>query len=742
MKVPFKDFGKFGVVHDTLNASLPVGVWSDARNMRFTGNHVEKMLEPVVSIPFDSATYGPAQWMQAWSDGLSVQIAVATQTQLWLYQSGGPDQVGAWVNATRATSAYSTEGEWDSFPWGDTCIFNNGVDAPQIFNPGSQRFIDLPKWGLVSTADDISDNAPPSRDVNASTKILVPYKNFLLACGISEGGTYQPNTIWWSDATALATYSTTINGGGPPSWDYESPATLSAKSECGIGDGGITCAKALNENIIVYTEKSATAVQYVGGGLVMNIRRLFGKGAAGQQCAEEFNNHHYVLSRDQIYVHDGSAVKLIAKDRIEEEFFRRIGKGGRFGGDVVDWEKIQVIKNPDRKEIYTIFGGSEGENTCPDTPNVGREVVATLLWDQQDGDVVDVAGPQGLFGVDGKNIMSMKENDTIVVSRDLGQTWVDTGATLPGGSGYDTSKFLYNPALNIWYVSRENSPIRATGVWWSDDLGETWNLMTRDDLQRASTCLDIDPSTNYVYAADERGEALFAWTDPRYNGTDPAPWYNLNQEAGNYDNLAIIGDYILTSRQGGSQQYVDIMGMHDTEAAFEADTAVRYEAVLPFDTFDFTPWSEVYRNELVFVARPVNEVGGTTTAQFNRLNPVDMIAAGTTVPAPLITVDFEEAIDMARLNVSPEYFVAIARPKNAQYSNDRKFILKWATDPVTPDWSHKIKVTLPYVPFQGGNIDSLHIEWAEDNKWVIGYKDTEGEFMKLVLIDLCIEAGV
>ena len=88
----------------------------------------------------------------------------------------------------------------------------------------------------------------------------------------------------------------------------------------------------------------------------MATRRLFEKGAAGQHCAVEFNNQLYVLSRDQIYTTDGSRVSLLAKDRVEDEFFKRIGKPGRYGGaEEVDFSKIQVVKNPDRKEITTLY---------------------------------------------------------------------------------------------------------------------------------------------------------------------------------------------------------------------------------------------------------------------------------------------------------------------------------------------------------------------------------------------------
>ena len=104
------------------------------------------------------------------------------------------------------------------------------------------------------------------------------------------------------------------------------PATLSGQTEVGVGAGNIVTAKLLNDNLIIYTDSDATALSVVGGRFVMQTRRLFNKGAAGLHCVEEFENKHFVIARDQIYVHDGSTPQLIAQDRVEREFYKRIGK--------------------------------------------------------------------------------------------------------------------------------------------------------------------------------------------------------------------------------------------------------------------------------------------------------------------------------------------------------------------------------------------------------------------------------
>lgn len=169
MFVRLSEFGRWGVVSDTVGQALPVGAFDDALNMRFTGAEMQKMLEPTLDILWDSATNGTPAWIQFWADGLSTYVALATATSLWFYADNGVD-TGSW---SVAGTGYSSDGQWQSFAWGDTCVFNNGIDTPQIFNPSTRLFEDLPGWGVISTADDILNNNEPSKTVQAAATIFI-----------------------------------------------------------------------------------------------------------------------------------------------------------------------------------------------------------------------------------------------------------------------------------------------------------------------------------------------------------------------------------------------------------------------------------------------------------------------------------------------------------------------------------------------------------------------------------------
>lgn len=330
--IPLRDFGTLGVIQDTPSESLPINAWSDALNVRFNGGHIEKVLESA-SLTEDAAGRPVAPFTGAncvfilpWQDAFSTYLMAVFRDE-----TAEQDFAYRWNQTTDVPSAASQvtweqiggpypSGVWQGFEWGETFIVNNGSTAPQIWDDATRSLVDLPNWGRISDTNDIATGADPSVDTKARCRVLIPLKNYLVALNVTESGNFQPNKVWWSDPAAAASLDFA------PSWDYESPSTLSGQTEVGVGQGNIVTGCALNDNLIIYTDADATAMSVVGGQFVMGFRRLFNKGAAGMNSVCEFNNRHFVVARDQIYIHDGSKPELIAQDRVEREFFKRIGK--------------------------------------------------------------------------------------------------------------------------------------------------------------------------------------------------------------------------------------------------------------------------------------------------------------------------------------------------------------------------------------------------------------------------------
>ena len=176
------------------------------------------------------------------------------------------------------------------------------------------------------------------------------------------------NVVWVSDTTSDPTYKVPegeagggadagVSGavaGGPPSWDYISPATLSVQQVVGAADGRYIAAEQLNESIIIYTATAAHALIFTGGQYVVQTRRLFMRGAAGPQCVVEFGNNHFVIDGDQLYVHDGSTATRVGEDMFDVEFFKR----------AVNLRSATLCHDPENREIWIYFDTIYGRKSC------------------------------------------------------------------------------------------------------------------------------------------------------------------------------------------------------------------------------------------------------------------------------------------------------------------------------------------------------------------------------------------
>jgi hypothetical protein len=407
MFVPMRQYGKYGFVSDSPASTLPIGAWSGARNVKFRGGYIERVYEPTridqEPAPGQQSIPTGAMWAQQFFDSQVVRFIVATRTGLYLSGVDGPT---TWLDVTRSSGPYTTPavvdgGYWQSFAWGSTVVFNNGVDIPQVFDPVGNRFVDLPKFGIITT-----DDGTPDHDTNLRCRALIPYKAFLVALNCYEDGVDRPNTVWWSD-----TYTTPNlwEDPGYNPWDYNSATNNGGQNQVGLEDGPLQWGATLGEGLMVYATTSCTQMLFVGGPNVMDFRRLFEYGCAGIYCATEFMNAHYVVSGDVMYVHDGNSVKQIAEDRVRDWFYRNVRNLERSCRTVTDYTQREVI-------IYFDTVNSDGV-TNPPSPH---RLALVYNYEDDNYTVLDavVDGGGGLFAVN-----CMLPGLDLGLFTEVGQTW-------------------------------------------------------------------------------------------------------------------------------------------------------------------------------------------------------------------------------------------------------------------------------------------------------------------------------
>ena len=323
MIVKSPPLGQVGVVPDLGTAHrAPVGAWLEAANVRFDDGHIRPILEPTTVID----TVDTATWFELYDDDIGSRIVYGSADSLYRLNIDGT----AWEDVTRLSGPYNS-GNWHSFVWGDSVVFNNGIDAPQILTPGAANFIDLPNWGLLTSGQKA-----------VSAKSLRPFGNFMVALNITIDGVVKPNQVWWSDAAVLDNNDANFN---QPSWDYESPTNLSGFTYVGVSDGELVDSLTLDTSHMIYLKTATFAMQLIGGQFVFAFRRVLEYGLAQLGAVAEYNNFHYVIDPATVYIHDGSTVRQVANARVEETFLSALK----------EFSDLRCEHNIGDKEIHTLY---------------------------------------------------------------------------------------------------------------------------------------------------------------------------------------------------------------------------------------------------------------------------------------------------------------------------------------------------------------------------------------------------
>ena len=348
--VPLRNMGGVGFVIDTPPGSTPPQAWSLVRNVVFKGPYISRRKEPEPVEP--PLPISDAIWADQFFDGTIVRAVVASRSNIYLLSADG----GNWADVTRESGPYTTpvDGYWQSFRWGNTVVFNNGVDIPQVYDPTTAKFIDMPRWGLVS-----DQNGDPGFDTGLRCRVLVPYRNFLVAlnCEWSDplGEQYleDRNRVWWSDP-----FETPKLWEVPSNypWDYSDPTTLSGQNLVGMESGPLQWAEPLGGDLVIYNSLASTRMQLVGNvDSPFIFEDLLPYGCVGVYGAVEFNNQHYVVSADSHYIHDGNTVVQIAEDRVRDWFFDAVKNLDSTVRLMVDTASREVMIQFDAKPDPTLL---------------------------------------------------------------------------------------------------------------------------------------------------------------------------------------------------------------------------------------------------------------------------------------------------------------------------------------------------------------------------------------------------
>ena len=400
--VPVKDLGIGGIVRDTPAVLLNPGVFSDGRNVRFDNASVRKMEGHVQILPDLTGATDPhfgIHWPRP-EDRYNIYANAQN-----IYRV---DQAGTMVDITQRVpfdstnpadkKVYRTDSRWHGnlFTGGYAVVMNNTVDTPTYIiygNTGNTqviRFVDLPGW-----------NYNPSFS-RISAGVLRPFGNQLMAGNITavEAGSgivfTQPGTIRLSTNAAP--------GAIPETWEPFEGDFAAEEFELSQSEPIVDMAE-LRGSMFVYTGDSIHQVTAGAAGASQRTYAI-GYGCLAIDCVAAFDGQHFVVDRNDVYVHSGAGnIQSVIDYKNRDYFFNALNQ--------THFQNTFVVPNRAEDELWICFPNQQA--------NAEGDCNEAMIWNYRHNNWTTRDLPNARAGFQGpmvtNNEFRPSDERTIIVSR-------------------------------------------------------------------------------------------------------------------------------------------------------------------------------------------------------------------------------------------------------------------------------------------------------------------------------------
>lgn len=357
MDIELVDIAQHGLNLDQAPHTLVPEIWSRLENVRFEEGKVIQMAGW-------TATFGTPEMAPMHI----LQLKSGQEDIFWLY--GGATKIAVYDGSVHtdltgsSIPSASHPYEWSSLTFGGLPIMNVWGIAPQVWTDFNivTAMVDLPDW-------------------TASThcRILRAFGPFLVAAHLTNGSGIFPHLIRWShpaDPGAL-----------PPSWDIADPATDAGEYELPDAEHGpIQDSLLLRNALFHYKESSTWSQRFIGGQPIFAFDQFSsGFGVLAPHCVGITGDGkwHFVVTQDEILVHNGSQIVPLATGRIATSLFARI--------DTDNYKHCFVFCDSLHKEMWFCY--PEAGATYPTRAFVWNYGVKSEMgcWSEVDVEFVHVA---------------------------------------------------------------------------------------------------------------------------------------------------------------------------------------------------------------------------------------------------------------------------------------------------------------------------------------------------------------
>lgn len=327
--IPVPNAGALGVNKDLSAHELPLGVWTDALNVRFLDGMASQFLG-----------HG-----QVYNDPPEIPQHVLPVNVLgkryWLYTTAAKTfvvtitaSIAVHTDITHLVPRAGVVNQWTSTLLAGIPVLNVGdtLKIPMYWDLNvADKCLDLPNW-----------------PANTYCKSLRSYRNYLIALNITDARGNLPYMIKWS--------SPADPGSLPLTWDPSDATQDAGEQNLAEGYDIIVDGLQLRDAFIVYKEASVWRLTPSGNNFIFNIAKVLGtSGALNRNCIVELDGVHVVLSGSDVVVHDGQSATSVLDKQTRRSFFQSI--------DTEGVGLCFVFKNPFFNEVFICYP-SLGSSVC------------------------------------------------------------------------------------------------------------------------------------------------------------------------------------------------------------------------------------------------------------------------------------------------------------------------------------------------------------------------------------------
>lgn len=244
--------------------------------------------------------------------------------------------VGVLLKPGAASNPFTgtVDDRWTGGSINGVLILNNGVDIPQYWGGDTAlKLRDIPGWSS-----------------NWKAVSMRPFKNFVVALGITKSGVSYPNMVKWSNTLNPGS----ISAGGD--WDETNPGIDAGEQELAETSDIIVDCLPLGDSNVIYKERSMYSMQYIGAPYIFRFQKLPGEyGMLAPGCGVSTPFGHVVLTAGDVVLNTGQGVTSIANGIIRSLIFKNI--------DSTNYKRSFVTSNPQKNEVWVCFPFGTSE-TC------------------------------------------------------------------------------------------------------------------------------------------------------------------------------------------------------------------------------------------------------------------------------------------------------------------------------------------------------------------------------------------